>query len=411
MRERLVILLVGITLTVIALFGIPRAYAVADLIEETEHAQVVRATDVMAVAITARRDLAPITESYLSSLREQDERLVYIAPDRTRIVSGPARAGDTDFMQTRQLRGGGRITVSQPEAVVTDQVSKALLPLIALALALAAVAAVIALFAARRLARPFQRLAESATEIGNGRFDVHIPHSSIPEAEEVGESLRRASGQLDQLVRRERDFAITASHELRTPITALRLSLEDLTLWPQTPADVAEELTGSLAELDRLNMAITRLLDGGDATLLGTLVDVDLTNMARAAVDRWRVAALDRGRQVVLGGEAVVPASVVTGPVEQVLDVLVEHALARGSGRITVTARAAGSTVQVRVADESPREIPPGVLHETAGDRPAADLSLAAGLAESMDGYLGVGDAPLTTLVLALPRAPGTTTV
>lgn len=404
MRERLVILLVGITLTVIALFGIPRAYAVADLVEETEHAQVIRATDVMAVAISARQDLTPITESYLSSLREQDERLVYIGPDRTRIVSGPATADDTDFVQTQQLRGGGRITVSQPESVVTDQVSKALLPLIALALVLAALAALLALVAARRLARPFQQLAESATEIGNGRFDVQIPHFSIPEAEKVGESLRRASGQLDQLVRRERDLAITASHELRTPITALRLSLEDLTLWPQTPADVSEELTGSLAELDRLNAAITRLLDGGDATLLGTRVDVDLTGLSRAAVGRWREAALERGREVALGDEAVVPASVVTGPVEQIIDVLVEHALNAGSGRVTITARAAGSTLQVRVADESPRELPPGVLHQTTDDGQPAGLSRAAGLAESMDGYLGVADEPLTTLVLALPR-------
>ncbi len=408
MRERLVVLLVGITLIVIALFGIPRAYAVADLVEETEHAQVIRAVDVMAVAITSRRDLAPITESYLSSLREQGERLVYIGPDRTRIVSGPATAGDTDFVQTRQLRGGGRITISQPESVVSDQVSKALLPLIALALALAAVAALIALLAARRLARPFQQLAESATEIGNGRFDAQIPHYSIPEAEQVGESLRRASRQLDQLVRREREVAITASHELRTPITALRLSLEDLTLWPQTPADVTEELTLALTELDRLNAAITRLLDEGDPTLLGTPVDVDLTSLARGAVERWREAALDLGRTVVLGSESVVPASVVLGPVEQVVDLLVERALTHGSGRITVTARTADSTLRVLVTDEGPRSLSPGVLHESTDDEQPAGLSRAAGLAESMDGYLGVADTPATTFILALPRNQGT---
>lgn len=403
MRERLVILLVGVTLATIALFGIPRAYAVADLVEKTEHAQVTRGVDVMAVAIASRRDMAPITESYLTSLRDQDERLEYVAADQTRIISGTPTAAPSDFARTKKLRGGGTITVSQPDYVVTDEVSKALLPLIALGLALAAIAALLALVAARRLARPFQQLAHTATEIGNGRFDVEVPHFSIPEAEKVGESLRRASGQLDQLVRRERDFAITASHELRTPITALRLSLEDLTLWPQTPADVSAELTHSLTELDRLNAAITRLLEGGEANLLGTPVDVDLTGLARAAVDRWHEAAGSRGRAIVLGVEAVVPAAVVTGPVEQVIDALIEHALTHGRGQVTITTRVAESTLQVLVADEGARTLAPGVLHEAADDHQAAELSFAAGLAESMGGYLGVLDAPVTTFVLALP--------
>jgi len=54
----------------------------------------------------------------------------------------------------------------------------------------------------------------------------------------------------------------SASHELRTPITALRLSLEDLTLWDSTPPAVRAELQRALREIDRLSTAVTRVLEG-----------------------------------------------------------------------------------------------------------------------------------------------------
>ena len=407
MRERLVVMLVGMTVAVIALFGVPRAYATADLVRNNEQEQVTRALQVMSVAVgTRQQDQPPVTESFLASLRQQDERLVYVAPDGTRVVSGSATSDDSDFSRSTGLRGGGSITLSQPDSVVAGQVANALLPLVVLALVLAVLAAALGLFVARRLARPFRQLADSATEIGNGRFDLEVPHFSIPEAEEVGEALRRASRQLDQLVHRERDFAINASHRLRTPITGLRLSLEDLTLWPQTPPDVSAELTASLAELDRLSAAITSLLDRRQDELLGAPVDIDLTTLARSAIDRWHAAAAESGRTIALGNDTAVPASLVTGPVNQVVDVLIDNALAHGTGRITVTTGMAHSYLRFLVADEGARTMPTGVLHESTDSNTPAGLSRAAALAESMGGYLGVSDTPLTTFVLALPRIP-----
>lgn len=55
--------------------------------------------------------------------------------------------------------------------------------------------------------------------------------------------------------------AASASHELRTPITALRLSLEDLTLWDATPPAVRAELESALREVERLSTAVTRVLE------------------------------------------------------------------------------------------------------------------------------------------------------
>ncbi|MGA9715224.1 MAG: histidine kinase dimerization/phospho-acceptor domain-containing protein, partial [Aeromicrobium sp.] len=69
------------------------------------------------------------------------------------------------------------------------------------------------------------------------------------------------SAAYEVLIRRDRAFTVAASHELRTPITALRLSLEDLTLWQTTPPEVSDELNRAITELDRLSAAVTQLLE------------------------------------------------------------------------------------------------------------------------------------------------------
>ena len=119
--------------------------------------------------------------------------------------------------------------------------TKASLGLSAGELGLVLLAAVTGFLLAKRLARPFGELADAADHLGQARFDVALPHYSIPEAEAIGAALRRASTQLDSLVEREREFAANVSHQLRTPVTALRLTLEDLSMWPETPPTVAAE--------------------------------------------------------------------------------------------------------------------------------------------------------------------------
>ena len=114
-----------------------------------------------------------------------------------------------------------------------------------------------------------------------GRFDVEVPHYGVPEAEAIGSALRRSARDLDALVRREREFAVSASHELRTPVTALRLEIEDVASWPQTPPDVAEELSRALAELDRLSATISTLLGGPTAVTTvhhGHAPEIELTS-------------------------------------------------------------------------------------------------------------------------------------
>lgn len=406
MRERLVVTLVTMTVGILGVFGVVRAYSTADLVQDQQELVVRQAADLAAVAIAARQQgPSPVTPSFLASMAGPDRRVTFIG-DRGAIRSDggtEAAVGDSGVEAVRAVEGGGQVTVSESAAMQSERVADALLPLVLLGLVLAAVAAVVGWLLARLFARPFRRLADDAILIGDGHFDVDIHHSSIKEAEELGQALRRAARQLDTLVRRERDLATVASHELRTPITALRLSLEDLTLWPQTPPEVAEELHRGLAEVERLGDVVTTLLASGDRSQLGTVTEVDLSVLAAEAVDRWADRARAMDRVVALGSVATLRITVVRASVDSVLDALVENALQHGTGTVTVDAVLGHTYAGIGVSDEGSRALATGVMHASPSGSGGRGLTEAATQAESLGGFISVIDVDVTRVVLALP--------
>ena len=402
MRERLVVTLVSMTVGILVVFGVVRAYSTADLVREQQRDSVAQSAEASAVAITAREQgPEPVTADFLASLAGSDRRVSYV-DGQGRRVSGGAKGvttDDDDLQASRPVAGGGRVTVSEDGSVQSDRVSGALLPLVLLALVLALAAAVVGSLLARRLAHPFRRLAENAKRIGDGHFDIDVHRSSIKEAEELGDALRRAAGQLGGLVERERELAVIASHELRTPITALRLSLEDMTLWPQTPPDVVAELEHCMTEIDRLSGVVSSLLEQGARSHLGNVTQTDIGELVDEVAARWSDRAKALGRTVVAGGSDAISLPLHRTSVDKVLDVLVGRALEHGTGTVTVDAARFSTHARIRVADESERSLATGILHAEAG----AELASAADLAESIGGFVGVDDVPHSVLVLALP--------
>lgn len=406
MRERLVLTLVSVTVGILVVFGVVRAYSTADLVREQQQDGVSQAADLVAVAIAAREQAgAPVTPDFLTSMVRGDRDISFVDGSGRTTTAGSTSGDRSDAVTaSRPVAGGGRVTVLESADVQSRQISDALLPLVLLGLALAVVAAVIGSLLARRLAYPFRRLADDAMLIGDGHFDVDVHRSSISEADDLGKALRRAAGQLDALVTRERQLATVASHELRTPITALRLSLEDLTLWPQTPPDVAAELQRGIAEIDRLSGVVGDLLDAGDRSHLGSVVEVDLAELASSACDRWADRAAEQGRRVVVGPVASARTTVVASTVDQILDVLVDNALRHGSGDVTIDAVAGARYAGIGVSDEGPRTFATGVLHASPAGSGGRGLTQAATQAASLGGFISVVDVPVMRVVLALPR-------
>ena len=390
MRERLVAALVGLTVLVVALFGVPRAYVLADLVRSGEQARVERTARALATALDQRVAAGqPVTTAYLDTLAEGGEEIDYRDASGQEVTTAPAGAGSTgDVSGSYALEGGGEVTVVRTADAVNDGISRAVLVLVLQGLVLVALAAVVGLVVGRRMARPFQQLAEAARGLGAGRFHPELPVHRVPEAREIGRALVEAGHQLDLLLQNEREVAVHASHELRTPVTALRLELEDLALWPETPPSVAAELGRCVQELDRLSVAIADLLALSETRHRALAIDLDLDALvAEVAAD------LDApGAAVVHRPGTPAPTHLEPALVSEVVALLVQRARAGGADPVELSVQSHPSRYEVRVA--TPEGLP--ATHEGS-----TEWASAAGLAAATGGQITREGG---TLVLRLPR-------
>lgn len=415
MRERFIAILVGLTLGVLVLYGVPRAYFLAEMVEEQETIEISRAATFTANRIESRiRSGTALDEQALASALDETDGAAYVDPDGKRMEVGRFDADpDVSIVVREDVAGGGELVLTRDREVVSERTEESLLPLILLGVGLAGVAALVAWFIAGRATAAFRQLATAADELGHGNFDLDVPTRGVPEALAIGEALTRTAAQLDQLVRREREFAANASHQLRTPITALRLELEDLTYWEETHPAVADQLRTSIRELTRLNDAIDDLLDLAKRQRHDQQVELDLTELVTDTVLRWERRFTEAGRSLVVGPSGPVPAFVAPGPVAQVLDVLLENARLHGSGAVEVTPHDQGTHVALRVRDEGIRSFGAEVFARGVSSRlgdgagHGLGLAVASELAGAAGGRLTLDEERQeTTFVLMLPK-PG----
>ena len=115
------------------------------------------------------------------------------------------------------------------------------------------------------------------------------------EQREVGAAFNEMTGRVQRMVDAQRDFVADASHQLRTPLTGLRLRLEEAAATADGPA--LEQIEGGLAEVDRLSGVVTELLILCEAgTARPPDAATDLLAGARRAVERWSSAPTSSSR-------------------------------------------------------------------------------------------------------------------
>jgi signal transduction histidine kinase len=406
MRERLVAAFVSLAVALVACYAIPRSYDIAADIHAAEARKIERSIDLMSILLPEHDESGTITNAYLAGLLNQEERLEYSAPDGTLVAAAGVTLPElpSNIVMSRTLPDGSTITLSRSGDFVEARVARELTDLAFLGLGLLAVAVIAGVVMARYMSRPFLELARLAKRLGSGGFEDRIPRFKVPEADGIGRALQSSSVALKAMLRREREFASNASHQLRTPLTALRLEIEDLTLRRDTPPGMAEDLGRALGEVDRLNEAVSHLLDLARNQRMAAGTGTDLAEVAAAAVDRWRSAAAGQDRLL----EARLPdslrASVPKGTVQQILDVLIDNALKHGRGTVTVRAADAGTHLGITVGDAGPR--PTGDIfhrHVTDGAGEGIGLTLASELAESIGCHLGLDASRQTSFTLKLP--------
>jgi signal transduction histidine kinase len=399
-RDRLLVAFVSLTVTVVAVFLVERAYTTSAFVEQSERLALERTTQAVA-GILDGQDLR-VTRPVLTQVVAPGDNVVYRGPDGRRVeVGDPVDPAGLGLTATAQMDDGARLTLTRDATVVESRVADALLPLALTGLAVVAASILAALWLARRLSRPFADLATAAGRIGRGNFDAPVPRSTVPEADAVARALRASAKDLDLLVRRERDFAAHASHELRTPITAVRLELEDLALAKDTPPEIVTRLSDALCQLDRLSLTVADLLDSSRQSRLGAQAVIDLTALVRDTVQRWRELAPDR--KILEDCTGVVAVRMPAGALLQVMDVLLGNAVVHGEGTISVSISQEMAYAEITVSDEGDRErAARGVKAPVAAG--SGGLATAGEIAESLGGRLRLSEKDRTTFELVLPR-------
>jgi signal transduction histidine kinase len=294
------------------------------------------------------------------------------------------------------------IRVAEPAAETTTRVRNDLLLFIAFDVAAVGIAALVGWFVSSRLARPVREIRDAAVRLGEGDFSIAPGPSGVDELDETAEALSDTAGRLEAMLARERAFSADASHQLRTPLAALRLTIETELLDPRP--DQSAVLDEAIEEIDRLELTVSTLLDlARDRPHHRSQVQVDaLLDDIR---QRWAEPLADRGRRLRCESRGDATARVSRPVVEQILDVLVGNAVDHGSGEVAVVARMSGANLDVTVADQG-RIDRDGSQLFTRRDPEASGhgvgLYLARSLAEAEGGRLVLTEHQPTTFRLIL---------
>jgi signal transduction histidine kinase len=183
------------------------------------------------------------------------------------------------------------------------------------------------------------------------------PQAGAPELVRLARSFNRMADRLSGLIDEQRAFAADASHQLRTPLTALRLKLERARdLIDSDPAGAATRLAAAELEADRLVTIVEGLLALGRAgASVSPVVTVDLARIARERVDQWEPLAAESGIALTIEGPASVPVLAVPTGIDQMLDNIIDNALAVSvdGDRIRVII-AGGEQPTLSVSDDGP---------------------------------------------------------
>ena len=250
------------------------------------------------------------------------------------------------------LRAGrpiGAVRVTQSNAAVTDATRSAVLRLIALGVVVLLLGALAGSLIARATARPIGRLEHAAQAIEGGDLTARAPVEGSSEQKALARSFNSMTARLERLLRSQQEFVADASHQLRTPLTGIRLQLEELRdeVSPGDPR--AAELDAALNEVDRLAGIVNELLilsRAGEREMPAE--DLDVERQVEGAVARWRKAADEAGVELAYDHNGSAPRCVCArSDFDRVLDSLIENAVLYSPSGSEVRIVTAGNRIEV----------------------------------------------------------------
>ena len=270
---------------------------------------------------------------------------------------GTEGAGEVNgivYVAVPMSAGGGAVLVARSDEPIDHRVHQFWLVLVGLGVSVLGVSLIISSRLSRWVVDPLRRLDRQAAALGQGQLSTRADTAhGPPEVVALAATFNEMADRLDELVTSQRRFVADASHQLRTPLTALQLRLETLDPQGEATRDAA------LDEVARL----TRLVDGllSLARAEGARPVREPVSIAAVLAERhdaWLPLATEQRVRLDLdsSGSASITAEVVPGHLEQILDNLIDNALDVSPPDNTVMLRSArvGPYIEIHVIDEGP---------------------------------------------------------
>ncbi|MGW6401848.1 ATP-binding protein [Streptomyces sp. NPDC055134] len=410
MRRRLINSTLAVVLVVIAVFGVSLVIVETRTITNSAQERV----DSEAVRLVSIVDSRLLGDEQVSGAILENQ----VGPDRYARIELPGRApieigerpqGDV-IQATAKGEKGETVTVEEPRSSVTREVGRTLLIIAGVALLAVIAAVLLAVRQANRLTSPLTDLASTAERLGSGDPRPRHRRYGVTELDRVADVLDSSAERIARMLTAERRLAADASHQLRTPLTALSMRLEEITVTDDLDT-VKEEATIALAQVERLTDVVERLLTNSRDPRTGSAVSFDLDEVIKQQLEEWRPAYRSAGRAIVSSGKRHLKAVGTPGAVAQVLAALIENSLMHGGGTVALRTRVTGNQAVVEVTDEGPGvpgDLGARIFERTISGRNSTGIGLAVArdLAEADGGRLEMLQTNPPVFGLFLSRTP-----
>ncbi|WP_328926029.1 ATP-binding protein [Streptomyces sp. NBC_00190] len=408
MRRRLINSTLAVVLVVIAVFGVSlvivETRTITSSAQDRIESEALRLVGIVEANVLEKK---PIDPQALADQLDIGHHARITVPGQPPVEVGD-RIDDDVIRGTSRGEQGEIVTVEESRATVTKEVGRTLAVVGAVALLAVVAAVLLAVRQANRLASPLTDLAETAERLGSGDPRPRHKRYGVPELDRVADVLDSSAERIGRMLTAERRLAADASHQLRTPLTALSMRLEEITVTDDLET-VREEASIALTQVERLTDVVERLLTNSRDPRTGSAVPFDLDEVVKQQVEEWRPAYRSAGRAIVRSGKQGVRAVGTPGAVSQVVATLVENALMHGGGTVALRTRVVGNQAVLEVTDEGPG-VPPDlgsrIFERAISGRNSTGIGLAVArdLAEADGGRLELLQAQPPVFALFLSR-------
>jgi len=409
MRRRLLFSTLAVAVIAVVLFGVPLTFVLRQLQVTTAQDQVQRD------ATTVARILQNRVRSGVNAGLLDAEDAARSLPDRyVNITQNGVQIYETGVLPPRGSAISGRAVTSNFRVTVeaSRSVEDGKLALVGGLAGLAvAVAVALAVVQARRLTRPLQELAGAADRLGSGDASPLGHKYGIPELDRVAEGLDGSAQRISELLAAERQFAADASHQLRTPLTALSMRLEEMLAAADEPEVVREEGAAALLQTERLTDVVSQLLGRTRRSAAGRPGEVSVDDVVAQQVVEWDPAFRRKNRKLEVTGEKNLTAHVTHGTLSQLIATLLDNALVHGAGTVGIRTSLTAKSVVIEVRDSGrgvPPPLVPRIFERNVSSKPGGTglgLALARSIAAAEGGQVVLVRPRPAVFAIFLPRA------